>query len=742
MKSFFIKHFYWKTAGLNLLVISFTIFIVRKFFSQPFAYSDFVPFSFDYQATLDRFLFLWTPSFFGYFEPKGISYLFRAFFEFLSFGNPSVAQGMFLTFFFLVAYYGVFIFLKRMRVSRVVNYLMPFCFFINPVIAVEVSNGAIGILALYSLIPYLVLMTTDLLIKYKFSSGFFLSLIIGVYLLNPQSAFWILIWMPLLVFFYFLLHKDLSHKISFEQIKRLFQLAGHVILGIVLNIAFIFNFSTISNNFMNISYLADFRNNYKEATFGNLFRLIGNNGSPQAHLGYFDINFFNIGAFIFPIIIIFYFILKRNNYKTYIQYFLITAILLSMFFMVIVRMGYLDSLIIAKNAFLTSARNPQKIFYFFSFAYVILLSLSVDKIYIFITKYSKEAAYLLLFFLTFLYLGWNKPVLTGDFSLSKTRKENNYIVEDKYQKLSRITAVNDKNALYLPFDYSVQLKNYWNEKLIKLKLGGNMTGADLTNKIITTLYKNICAGDSTIYLNKILNIQYIILDKNPASYQSHALADCVVESYYKTPYIWGRYDFFNKLFASNKIYYEDDEFKIYELNNKSIDSVDFKPHIYTTKEKETIYWDVPYEKVEFKQKNPTQYRISLKNVSLPIYLDFSESFHPDWKLRAGDFNWFRAIMEKSYFLPDDFHIKNNANLNSFKIDPEFVKQNYPGSYSENPDGSINLDLTLYFKSQGYFYLGLIISSATLVGCLGYLAYYFTRRNKKVSKGEEKLAKTK
>lgn len=168
----------------------------------------------------------------------------------------------------------------------------------------------------------------------------------------------------------------------------------------------------------------------------------------------------------------------------------------------------------------------------------------------------------------------------------------------------------------------------------------------------------------------------------------------------------------------------------------------YRPHIYVTKEKETIYWEVPYEKVEFEQKNPTQYKISLKNLSLPVYLNFSESFHPDWKLRAGDFNWLRAIMEKNYFLPDDFHAKNNANLNSFKIDPEFIKQNYPGSYTENPDGSINLDLTLYFKPQSYFYLGLIISSATLVGCLGYLAYDFSRRKRKNFKGEEKSAKAK
>ena len=162
----------------------------------------------------------------------------------------------------------------------------------------------------------------------------------------------------------------------------------------------------------------------------------------------------------------------------------------------------------------------------------------------------------------------------------------------------------------------------------------------------------------------------------------------------------------------------------------------FRPHIYSTKEKETIYREVPYEKVEFVQKNPTEYEISLKNIKSSTYLNFSESFHPDWKLRAGNFSWLGAIMSKNYFLPDVFHIKNDANLNSFKVDPRFIKENYPGSYRQNPDGSINVDLTLYFKPQSWFYLGLIISGTTLIGCLGYLVWDFVKRRKGGKKTEK------
>lgn len=165
------------------------------------------------------------------------------------------------------------------------------------------------------------------------------------------------------------------------------------------------------------------------------------------------------------------------------------------------------------------------------------------------------------------------------------------------------------------------------------------------------------------------------------------------------------------------------EIAVYENEN-------FRPHVYTTREKETIYKEVPYQEVNFIQKNPTQYDIILKNIKYTTFVNFSESFHPDWKLRAGDFGWLSAIINKNYFFPDDFHLKNDANLNSFRIDPKFIKENYPGgAYKENPDGSIDVNLTLYFRPQSWFYLGLIISGLTLFFCFAYLGYDLIRRRR-------------
>jgi hypothetical protein len=122
--------------------------------------------------------------------------------------------------------------------------------------------------------------------------------------------------------------------------------------------------------------------------------------------------------------------------------------------------------------------------------------------------------------------------------------------------------------------------------------------------------------------------------------------------------------------------------------------------------------------------------VHLTNVTSSVFVNFSESFDPNWKVRVGSFAWNDAF-DKNYFLPDTFHTESDATLNSFYISPDYIRQNLPASaYTVNPDGSINVDLTIYFKPQSYFYVGVIVSGATLLACLGYLGWELARRQRK------------
>lgn len=165
--------------------------------------------------------------------------------------------------------------------------------------------------------------------------------------------------------------------------------------------------------------------------------------------------------------------------------------------------------------------------------------------------------------------------------------------------------------------------------------------------------------------------------------------------------------------------------KVVVYENKS-----FRPHIYTTYEKESLSKDIPFQKIDYKPISASEYRVSLKNLSNSIYLNFSETYHPDWKLKTGEFKWWEVLTKNDYFLSDKNHFQTEAGLNSFLIDPTETKRADldRSTYIENPDGSIDLDLTLYFKPQSYFYLGLAISSVTLILLLGSLLFLSFRRH--------------
>jgi hypothetical protein len=164
---------------------------------------------------------------------------------------------------------------------------------------------------------------------------------------------------------------------------------------------------------------------------------------------------------------------------------------------------------------------------------------------------------------------------------------------------------------------------------------------------------------------------------------------------------------------------------IYENEN-------YKPHIYFTPKKETINSNISYENVHFQSISPTKYEVTIRSLSKSIYLNFSESFHPDWNIHVGQFNWLHSLKDSEYFISDKYHFKNDAELNSFILDPKYIKQTFPKDIQINKDGSIDAKLTLYFRPQSYIYLGLIIGGIVLLSsviCLFYLFIYVQKRKK-------------
>jgi hypothetical protein len=168
--------------------------------------------------------------------------------------------------------------------------------------------------------------------------------------------------------------------------------------------------------------------------------------------------------------------------------------------------------------------------------------------------------------------------------------------------------------------------------------------------------------------------------------------------------------------------------------------------------------------LEFMVVNPVTYSVRLKNVSLNTPLHFLMSFNKDWKLYLkkvnNEFNCINGrviysinisecVKPKIFFEGDELsylwrnplfensHGLENGYANKWTIDPEYIKRNFSTSYyTVNKDGSINIDLVLYFVPQSWFYLTLLVSITSASGLIVLLVKYKGIKKVKIVKSNK------
>jgi len=142
----------------------------------------------------------------------------------------------------------------------------------------------------------------------------------------------------------------------------------------------------------------------------------------------------------------------------------------------------------------------------------------------------------------------------------------------------------------------------------------------------------------------------------------------------------------------------------------------------------------------FQKINPTKYKVKIENVHEPFWLIFSESYHPDWQAylnidsvqcnpitNYSNVNVTEGQHESKFFelrdltlisskpIPEKYHVLVNGYANAWYIDPNEL------------DTGKNFVITLYFKPQSYFYIGLLISLITFIICVSYLLWDLRKR---------------
>lgn len=164
---------------------------------------------------------------------------------------------------------------------------------------------------------------------------------------------------------------------------------------------------------------------------------------------------------------------------------------------------------------------------------------------------------------------------------------------------------------------------------------------------------------------------------------------------------------------------------------------DVRPRIYVTERHETTKDEVPYREVNFDSNSTTRYSVRVDNIKQPLYLNFSEKYHPDWKLFFGSPDWFDVLTGRRQPIEESYHLKNDAQLNTFVMDPEYIEKNMPPEgYRKNKDGGFDIEVTLYFKPQIHFLMGVMVSGTTFLGVLAFIIYSLVVAKKKYNSNVE------
>ncbi len=203
------------------------------------------------------------------------------------------------------------------------------------------------------------------------------------------------------------------------------------------------------------------------------------------------------------------------------------------------------------------------------------------------------------------------------------------------------------------------------------------------------------------------------------------------------------------LYLPDAISAQDSKFISNITNEKIISSSEGNYELYSTKRQNFI---ITSHNTTYKKLNRVKYKIRIENIKQDQEILFNDSFHEQWELypshltnnftcnsprrldnlktvecapeiiffELGDLNylWSKDLFRSS-------HVVNNNFSNKWTIDFDWIINNLSKDYYEiNEDGSIDLELVLYYKSQVYFYIGITI---TIIVFLILIAIILSKR---------------
>lgn len=721
---------------------------------------------------LDRYLFTWfNHSWQGQFNPLITTYPFYYIQKLLYSLWLSYSQiASFLIFQFLIlSFYSFYISQKILFISLKYTFLWPLLYSLNlTTIAILFYPWIISHhFLIYIFIPLLLSLFLQYLIAPRLINKeyamFILLAILSLPAYNNISFFFALLFVEWIIFLWFILWKHKDSMIYLIK-KGFLILCGQLLVSLIVILPFLSSQISYKNSVLNTkAFAGDAITNIMKPTSSNplnTFRwIIDNWRYPNIALEHKfkqipDIFIFLSATFSFIlIIVIILWLIKRWKESVDPLYFILLGTFLTMTFLVS-RLTYpfeFINTIFYKDLTLWLFRSPDKLFIFIPFLITYLLVYSIDSKF----KDSKVIYYITILSIIlstlYVYSWWIVKQYLVDINWYRQWMIR---IPDEYYDIQKIINKDTKNTAILSLPYSVvnslNWSNYqkwwyiWHD-LLHLLYNKNYIYSNwydhpvLETVISTELFskKDTELAELVMVIKKFW-VEYIINHKDIDS-----------------RFIWAADLSIQKLIDNDIIseVYISDYFTLYEVWELNLSSL------------------IHSDKLSFKKINPTQYHVNINQIQTKS-LYFKQSHNPEWKLylepysqiSCSDYSivyswtvsWEGSIWTGSYHVTecpsenqfyaggelaklwqepifDDTHKMVYDYANQWTIDPEYIRANYPREYyHENPDGTIDIRMTLYFRPQSYFYLWLFISGSIFFLLITYFSYNFLRR-KKVNK---------
>lgn len=193
--------------------------------------------------------------------------------------------------------------------------------------------------------------------------------------------------------------------------------------------------------------------------------------------------------------------------------------------------------------------------------------------------------------------------------------------------------------------------------------------------------------------------------------------------------VWFKGVWFNKYhveelrklsFLEEKIIVADQTFVLFE--NKSA-----APLVFLTDNLPDGESSVEIEAVEHELFIPTRADLKIKGLKGIKYINLSYKNFPEWQARIGDFDWQKVLFNRGNELQRRASLEV---LNTWFLDSAQLNDSMSG-VKLNDDGSFDVDLTVYFRPEAYYFFGVKISVLVLLVVLVYFGgtgiYLFSKR---------------